>query len=122
MVFYTTKLICTATVCLLFFVNANAQQLKHVEKEFAFRYSTPNAEGMSSIRLEALKKKLLSKGTKKLLIIRNDKIVCEAFAKGWSDATTQSGTASLAKALISGMSLNAAITDGYITADAAACL
>ncbi|MDB5003911.1 MAG: hypothetical protein JWQ34_2136 [Mucilaginibacter sp.] len=91
-------------------------------KDFIWVRSTPEAEGMSPVKLEALKKNLLSKGTKKLLIIRNDKIVSEAFAKGWSDSVAQSGTASLAKALISGMSLNAAIADGYIDADAPACL
>jgi CubicO group peptidase (beta-lactamase class C family) len=90
--------------------------------DFTFKHSTPEAEGMSPTKLEAYKKSLLSKGTKKLLIIRNDKIICEAFAKGWSDSVAQSGTASLAKALISGMSLNAAIADGYINSDAPACL
>lgn len=64
----------------------------------------------------------MTKGTHKLIIIKDDKIICEAFAKGWSDDETTSGTASLAKALVSGMSLNAAIADGYINADAPACL
>jgi CubicO group peptidase (beta-lactamase class C family) len=108
--------------CLFFSLNASAQKIALVKKEFAWQRSTPEVQGMSSDKLDTLKKSLLSKGTKKLLIIRNDKIICEAFAKGWSDSLVTSGTASLAKALISGMSLNAAIADGYIAADAAACL
>ncbi|MGF7078379.1 CubicO group peptidase (beta-lactamase class C family) [Mucilaginibacter sp. UYCu711] len=106
--------------CLFLSLSSRAQTL--VKKEFVWQRSTPEAQGMSSDKLETLKKSLLSKGTKKLLIIRNDKIICEAFAKGWSDSLVTSGTASLAKALISGMSLNAAIADGYIAADAPACL
>jgi CubicO group peptidase (beta-lactamase class C family) len=108
--------------CLFFSLNASAQKIALVKKEFTWQRSTPEVQGMSSDKLDTLKKSLLSKGTKKLLIIKNDKIICEAFAKGWSDSLVTSGTASLAKALISGMSLNAAIADGYIAADAPACL
>ncbi|MCC8425834.1 serine hydrolase [Mucilaginibacter sp. UR6-11] len=85
-------------------------------------HADPETEGMSGVKLDAFKKALLTTGTKKILIIRNDKIICEGFAKGWADSVTTSGTASLAKALVSGMSLNAAIADGYINADAPACL
>lgn len=92
------------------------------KKEFVWRHAAPESTGMSGVKLEAYKNSLMSKGTHKLLIIKNDKIICEAFAKGWSDAEATSGTASLAKALVSGMSLNAAIADGYINADAPACL
>jgi len=91
-------------------------------KSFAWGLATPGQMGMSADKLEVLKNAMLQKGTKKLLIIKNDHIVCEAFAKGWADSVAQSGTASLAKALISGMALNAAIADGYIDADAPACL
>jgi CubicO group peptidase (beta-lactamase class C family) len=107
---------------LFFWLNSSAQKIALVKKEFTWQRSTPEVQGMSSDKLDTLKKSLLSKGTKKLLIIKNDKIICEAFAKGWSDSLVTSGTASLAKALISGMSLNAAIADGYIAADAPACL
>lgn len=64
---------------------------------------------------------LAEKGTKKLVIIKNDKIVYEWFAKGWEDSTRRHYTASLAKALVGGMSLAAALDDGYLTLDQPAC-
>ena len=96
--------------------------LKAQHKEFSWEHATPKSVGISSAKLEAYKNSLMTKGTHKLLIIKDDKIICEAFAKGWKDGEATSGTASLAKALVSGMSLNAAIADDYIDADAPACL
>ncbi len=110
-----------AIFCLPLMLNAQ-NKASLPKKEFTWGHASPESMGMSAVKLEALKKDLLSKGTKKLLIIKDDKIICEAFAKGWADSVAVSGTASLAKALISGMSLNAAIADGYINADAPACL
>ena len=51
-----------------------------------------------------------------LLVIRNDRIIFERYAPGW-DATKPHGTASLAKALVGGMSLAVALTDGKIALD-----
>jgi CubicO group peptidase (beta-lactamase class C family) len=118
-----TVIICSVMIGLgCPFIVKGQNKISPSKKEFTWAHSTPESVGMSADKLEALKKSLLAKGTKKLLIIKYDKIVCEAFAKGWADSVAVSGTASLAKALISGMSLNAAIADGYIDADAPACL
>lgn len=108
--------LCLLITCLPFILKAQGR------KEFAWGHATPESVGMSGTKLEAYKNSLMTRGTRKLLIIKDDKIICEAFAKGWSDSEATCGTASLAKALVSGMSLNAAIADGYISADAPACL
>ena len=92
------------------------------KKAFEWARANPESVGISSAKLEAYKNRLMAQGTHKLLIIKDDKIICQIFAKGWEDSVKTSGTASLAKALISGMSLNAAIADGYIDSDAPACL
>ena len=92
------------------------------EIDFQWEHATPESQGMSSAKLDAMVKTLASKGTKKLLVIRNDKIVCEYFAPGFEDAVNKHSSASLAKALVGGMSLLAAMDDGYIYSDQPACL
>ncbi len=72
-------------------------------------------------KLDNMTNDLAEKGTKKLMIIKNDKIVYEWFAPGWEDSVKGHYTASLAKAVVGGMSLLAAIDDGYIHLDDAAC-
>jgi len=59
---------------------------------------------------------LKQRGTKTLLIVRNDQIVYEWYASGYSRATKHY-TASLAKALVGGMSLLVALDDGRISVD-----
>lgn len=93
----------------------------HDQSGFRWEYSKPEDEGFSSVKLNRLVEDLAHRGTKKLLIIRNDKIVCEWFAEGSEDSVNRHYSASLAKALVGGMSLLAAIDDGYIYPDEAAC-
>jgi CubicO group peptidase (beta-lactamase class C family) len=76
---------------------------------------------MSSRKLDELVTDLSGRGTKKLLVIRNDRIVCSYFAQGHEDSIRGHYTASLAKALVSGMSLLAAMDDGLINPDEPAC-
>jgi CubicO group peptidase (beta-lactamase class C family) len=88
---------------------------------FQWEFATPESQGMSSQKLDSMKTVLAEKGTKKLLILKNDKIVYEWFANGWEDSVRSHYTASLAKAVVSGMSLLTAMDDGCITPDEAAC-
>ncbi|MFO7671107.1 MAG: serine hydrolase [Bacteroidales bacterium] len=88
---------------------------------FEWTYASPESQGISSEKLEALVKDLSERGTKKLLIIRNDRIVCSWFAEGYADSAGGHYSASLAKALVSGMSLLVAMQDGFIDPDEAAC-
>ena len=76
---------------------------------------------MSSEKLDALVKDLSARGTKKLMIIRNDTVVCNWFAEGYEDSIRGHYTASLAKSIVSGMSLLTAMEDGLLHPEEAAC-
>jgi CubicO group peptidase (beta-lactamase class C family) len=76
----------------------------------------PQTQGMSQERLDALKDELAKRNTRAFLVIRNDKIVYEWYADG-NDVSKKQGTASLAKAIVAGLSLGVAITDGQIALD-----
>ena len=84
--------------------------------EFQWTTATPESQGMSSQRLDVLREGLAARRTTGLLVIRNDKIVCEWYAPGQS-ATSKHGTASMAKAIVGGVSLAVAMSDGRITLD-----
>jgi CubicO group peptidase (beta-lactamase class C family) len=83
---------------------------------FAWQKASPESQGMSSARLDALRAALARKQTKALLIVRNDRIVLEWYAPGHS-ATAKHYTASLAKALVAGLSLAVALDDKRIALD-----
>src|SRR4051794_6558862 len=76
--------------------------------------ATPGSQGISSSKIEALRESMATRKTKALLIIHKDQIICEWYAPGNSRRTKQ-GTASLAKALVGGLSLSVALTDGRIS-------
>src|SRR5437016_3129312 len=78
--------------------------------------SSAESQGMSSAKLDTLKNSMAARKTKALLVVRNDRIVCEWYAPG-NSATTKQGTASLAKALVGGLSVAVALTDGRIGLD-----
>lgn len=99
-----------AVLCLLFFLApANGQQ-------FEWQTATPESQGMSLKKLDSLKDSLAARNTKALLVIRNDRIVYEWYADGHGAAKTHY-TASMAKALVGGVSLGVAMTDGRIALD-----
>ncbi len=75
---------------------------------------------MSAQKLEALRADLEKRGTRALMIIRNDRVVMEWYAQG-TTANTKNGTASLAKSLIGGMSLAVTMQDGLIKPEDKAC-
>ncbi len=101
---------------LLLCTGALAQSNAAQTRQFEWQTATPESEGMSSAKLEALKARLASKKTKAFLVIRNDRIVYEWYGDGHS-ATNRHGTASLAKAVVGGLSLAVAMTDGRISLD-----
>jgi len=63
---------------------------------------------------------LAARGTKTFLVIRNDRVIGEWYAPNFGP-TVKHYTASLAKALVGGMSLALAIDDGLIAPDDPAC-
>ncbi len=90
------------------------------QANFEWETASPESEGMSSKKLDAAKDTLATKGTKTFLVIRNDKIVYEWYASGWGPMRRHY-TASLAKALVGGVSLMLALNDGRLGVDDPAC-
>ena len=79
-----------------------------VAAEFQWQTAAPDSQGMSGESLQLLQTTLAAKKTRAFLVVRNDRIVHEWYAPGQS-ATNRQGTASLAKALVGGMSLAVAM-------------
>jgi len=79
--------------------------------------ATPESQRMSRERLDAWRDDLARRHTSDLLVLRNGVIVYEWHQKGRL-ATSRHGTASLAKALVGGMSLLLALTDRRLDLDA----
>jgi CubicO group peptidase (beta-lactamase class C family) len=78
--------------------------------------AAPESQGMSAAKLKEMTDALAARSTSGLLVIRNDKIVCEWYAPG-AGPTIPHGTASMAKAIVGGVATALAITDGRIALD-----
>ena len=83
---------------------------------FDWQTGTPESQGFSTAKLEELRDSLAKRSTKALLVIRNDRIVCEWYASGHS-AKKKHYTASMAKALVGGVALAVAVNDRRIALD-----
>jgi CubicO group peptidase (beta-lactamase class C family) len=83
---------------------------------FEWQAAAPESQGMSAEKLDRLKESLAARKSKALLVIRNDRVVYEWYAEGHG-ATKVHYTASMAKALVGGVSLAVAVTDGRIGLD-----
>ena len=88
--------------------------------EFQWGTGTAESQGMSSEKLIRLEQFLAAENTKAFLVIRNDVIVHEWYAKGHG-RTKKHYTASMAKALVGGVALAVAIDDGRIALDDLVC-
>lgn len=104
-----SKLILTALLGILF-INAASPQ------SFEWDKVSPETVGFSGRKLLDMRDTLASHNTTSILVIRDDKIVLEWYAPGWS-ADKKHYTASLAKALVGGMSLILALNDGRMKVD-----
>src|SRR5687768_119304 len=87
-----------------------AQTARREPQSFEWQVARPESQGMSSSRLDALKNDLEARKSKSLLIIRNDTVVYEWYASGHGAAKTHY-TASMAKALVAGLSLGVSLSD-----------
>jgi len=83
---------------------------------FDWHAAAPEDVGFDAGRLEALRAELAARDTHALLVARNDRIACEWYAPGWH-ADRPHSTASLAKALVGGVSLLIALGDGRLGLD-----
>jgi CubicO group peptidase (beta-lactamase class C family) len=87
-----------------------------VQPPWNWTTASPESQRMLSARLEAAWTNLRDRRTTGFLVIRNDKIVFERYASG-CDRTKPHYTASMAKALVDGMSSMVALDDGRIMSD-----
>jgi len=94
--------------------------VKPVESQFTWQQAEPESQGMSGPRLEALRDSLASKQTTGLVLVRNDRIVCEWYAPDYGP-DKRHYNASMDKALVAGVSLAVAMSDGRISPDDPAC-
>ena len=78
---------------------------------FEWETATPESQGLSTAQLDAFRDGLAPRNTAALLIVRHDKIVLEWYGPG-TTPKTKLGSASTAKALVTGMAQAAEITDG----------
>jgi len=85
-------------------------------KNFIWQTAPPQSQDMSAGRLDAMQDLLTSRGTKTLLVIRRDRIVCEWYAPDFGP-DRRHYTASLAKALVGGLSLTLTLQDGRLAVD-----
>jgi CubicO group peptidase (beta-lactamase class C family) len=83
---------------------------------FSWRVDAPEAHGLATAKLESLRDHLAAHGTKAFLLVRDDRIVCEWYAADHS-ATKTHYSASMAKALVGGISVAVALSDGRLTLD-----
>ena len=77
---------------------------------------SPAEAGLDPPRLEAFRSTLAAHRTTGLIVIRRGRIALEWYAPEWN-ADRPHGTASMAKALVGGMSLAIAMSDGRISPD-----
>lgn len=83
---------------------------------FQWQRAGPQSQQMDAAKLEAMKDSLVRRGTKALLVIRNDRIVYEWYQQGHGP-DKKHYTASMAKAIVGGVSLAVAMSDGLIALD-----
>jgi len=101
---------------LFLFVLVLSIKLSVRAESFEWIHETPERCGLDSTKLEIMCRELAERGTKALFVARRDKVVYE-----WYSADHGPGkrhyTASLAKALVGGMSLLVALNDGLMGVD-----
>src|SRR5262245_59457494 len=105
------------SLALLLLLTAGGRQILAQGKNgFAWQVVSPESQGMSAAKLEALRGRMEQKKTDALVVIRNDKIVLEWYAAE-NARTKPHSTASLAKALVGGLAAAVAINDGQLSLD-----
>ena len=87
---------------------------------FTWQTSAPQDHGLDGDKLDAMRNALADRGTKALLIARNDRIAYEWYAPDHGPDKPHY-TASMAKAIVGGTSLMLALNDGLLDADDPAC-
>lgn len=105
----------TLTWSLLIALAIQCSNLAEAE-QFDWNSARPEDKGFSNEELNKLRDSLIRRGTHALLVIRDDAVVYEWYEPGRS-RTDKHYTASMAKALIGGVSLAIALNNGYLHLD-----
>lgn len=84
--------------------------------ELIWRVASAESQGVSLPLLDALKDSLAARGTTSLPVIRHDRIIYEWYPEGHHQ-TTLNDVGSMARALVGGVSLAVALTDGRLSLD-----
>jgi CubicO group peptidase (beta-lactamase class C family) len=92
-----------------------------MSRDFVWPTAAPENQGLSAAKLDALRDDLADRRTKTLLVVQHDQIIFEWYAPGCGPHVRHY-TASLAKALVGGVSLMLALNDGRLGIDDAAWL
>lgn len=85
-------------------------------RDFTWAAASPQSRGLDARKLDALCGDLAARNTKAFLLLRHDRVVYEWYAPDHGP-TKPHYTASLAKALVGGMSLLLALQDGCLNVD-----
>jgi CubicO group peptidase (beta-lactamase class C family) len=105
-------------VCAAIVVVAAVPQARSARAPQAFDWQTASAESqsVSGKALDDLKDRLAATNTKAFLVVRNDRVIHEWYASDHS-ATAKHYTASMAKAIVGGLSIAVALTDRRLALD-----
>ncbi len=87
-----------------------------VAAEFQWKTEPPEPHGLATAKLDALRDHLAAHRTKAFLLVRDDRIVYEWYSADHS-ATKPHFSASMAKALVGGISVAVALSDGRLELD-----
>jgi CubicO group peptidase (beta-lactamase class C family) len=85
-------------------------------QSFEWRPATPESQGLSREKLDALKGELARRKTRAFLVVRNDKVVYEWYAADHGP-DKKHGAASLSKATVAGLALALMVSDGKLKLD-----
>ncbi len=85
-------------------------------QSFEWQTATPQSQGMSKEKLDALKDELAKRKTRTFLIVRNNKIVYEWYAAGHGP-DKKHGAASLSKATVTGLAMALLISERKLQLD-----
>ena len=105
-------------LCAVVAVAAAVPQARGVRARQAFDWqsASPGRQSVSAKALDDLKNRLAAANSKAFLVVRNDRIILEWYAPDHS-ATARHYTASMAKAIVGGVSIAVALTDRRLTLD-----
>ena len=106
------------SVSVVLVVSAAVAQARGVwaPQAFDWQAASPESQSVSGKALDDLKSLLAARNTKALLVVRNDRLIFEWYAPDHS-ATAKHYTASMAKAIVGGLSISVALTDRRLALD-----